>query len=296
MKTKTSEEKEHSEFGGSQAERIINCPGSVILSRGIPNKSNAASEEGTEAHACLEFIINNRKKLNDKLTRKKVLDHAEQKWNQDQIDYALDALTWINEQISPNGEIFVEQKIDSSKYTTEGQKSTVDISIANWSARELIVADYKYGKHAVEVKKNSQIIYYALGVIFKLNGWKKFDRIRCVIIQPRAHHKDGQIREWYISIDSAINWGRKFKKAVKIALKPNAPLKYGEKYCFFCLAKNKCPVMKTKNAAKDFDVIDDFNDEKGGDCMPDKTVKKASKKKASKKVSKKKVSKKVSKK
>jgi hypothetical protein len=252
MNTNTSEEKEHSEFGGSQAERILNCPGSVVLSRGIPNVSNAAADEGTDAHAALEFFILNRSKLNNQTTRNKVMKLAKKKWNQEMIEYALDALTWIEEQISPNGDLYAEQKVDSSRFTTDNQKSTVDVTIANWSARELIIADYKFGKHPVEVKKNAQLIYYALGVLIKLKGFKRFERIRCVIIQPRAHHKDGVIREWYISVEDAIKWGKKFRKVVKIALKPKAPLKYGDKYCFFCLAKKKCPVMREKQLLNDF--------------------------------------------
>lgn len=258
MKTKTSEVKEHSEFGGSQAERIMNCPGSVVLSRGIPNKENEASKDGTAGHACLEFIIKNHKKLMNKKSRKKILEYAEGcetdgvSWDKEKIDYALDALTWVKDQLTVNSSVFVELKLDSSAFTTEGQKSTLDIAIANWSARELIIADYKYGKHPVEVKKNSQLIYYALATLIKLKAFKKFDRIRLVIIQPRAPHKDGVIREYYMGVDDAIKWGKKFRKVVKTALGPKPPLKMGDKWCFFCPAKKKCPEMKTKMAAKDF--------------------------------------------
>jgi hypothetical protein len=268
INTKTSEEKAHSEFGGSQAERIMNCPGSVILSRGIPNKTNKASERGTAAHACLEFLVNNRDKLKKPSTRKKVLKAAEEgftmgeadgeviHWDEGMIANALHAVAWVEKQLQPGSEVFVETKVESTKFTTKDkknrQKSTLDIGIANYAARELIIADFKNGTHPVEVKKNSQLIYYALAMLIKLKGWKKFDRIRLVIIQPNAHHKDGGIREWYLSVDDAIKWGKRFRKKVKLALKPKAPLKIGDKWCFFCLAKKKCPAMKARMAAKDF--------------------------------------------
>jgi hypothetical protein len=267
LNTKTSEVKEHSEFGGSKSEQILNCPGSVLLSRGIPNKDNPASMHGTAAHACLEFIIRNHKQLKNPVQRKRILKKALSSsttiidsdnvthvidWDEEMVDDAIDALAWVKEQLSPNTTVYVESKIDSSSFTTEGQGSTLDIGIAVWSARELIIADYKYGKHAVEVKNNSQLIYYALGMLIKLKAFKKFDRIRLVIIQPRASHKDGHIREHVISVEDAIKWGKKFRKVVKIALKPNAPLKIGDKWCFFCLAKKKCPAMKAKMASKDF--------------------------------------------
>lgn len=300
MKTQTSEVKQHSEFGGSQAERILNCPGSVIMSRGVPSKTNDASEEGTAAHACLEFFIINRHLLKKKSTREKILAKAEESftigesgkkihWDEHMIAYALDALAWLEKKVAPDGEMFAETKVESTKFTTGSkknrQKSTLDVSITNYGARELIIADYKFGKHKVEVENNSQLIYYALALLIKIKGWNKFDRIRCVIIQPRAHHKDGPFREWVISVEDAINWGRKFKKVVALALKPDAPLKYSEKYCFFCPGKKKCPVIKARQTSNDFDVIED---EKEVSEM-------GSKKKATKKVSKKKAAKKTKK-
>jgi hypothetical protein len=262
---KTSEVKAHSEFGGSQAERIMNCPGSVILSRGIPNRTNPSANRGTAAHACLEFIVNNRDALKSKASRKKILAAALEmetpieedgevievvQWDEDMVNDALNALTWIQEQVSPNGVIHVETRLDTSAFTTDDQSSTLDIGIANYSARELIIADYKYGKYKVKVKNNSQLIYYALGLLIKLKAFKKFDRVRLVIIQPNSTGKT--ITEHTMSVDACIKWGKKFRKVVKVALRPKAPLKYGEKYCFFCLAKKKCPVMKGRMAAKDF--------------------------------------------
>jgi len=249
----TSEVKTHSEFGGSKSKQILNCPGSVVLSRGIPNKSNAAADKGTNAHSCVEFFIRNHKMLKKKVTRDVCINIARntEEWDESMIENALDTLTWLKEQVSPNTSVYVESKVDSSAFTTEGQGSTLDIAVANWSARELIIADFKNGKHPVEVEENSQLIYYALGMLIKLKGFKKFDRVRCVIIQPNAYHKNGTIREWYISVDDAIKWGKKFRKTVKIALKPNAPLKYGE-WCFFCLANKICPVIRERKASRDF--------------------------------------------
>lgn len=267
VNTKTSEVKAHAEFGGSKAEQILNCPGSVLLSRGIPNRTNPAANRGTAAHACLEFIVNNRGKLKNPKTRKKLLASALEMetpieedgkvievvpWDEEMIEDALHALTWVLDNVAPDGEIFVETHLDSSRFTTDDQFSTLDIGIANYSARELIIADYKYGKHPVQVKMNSQLIYYALAMLILLKGFKKFDRIRLVIIQPNAPHKEGIIREYTMSVEKAIKWGKKFRKTVKIALKPKAPLKYGDKWCFFCLAKKKCPVMRERIAARDF--------------------------------------------
>lgn len=266
IKKKTSEVKEHSEFGGSQAERIMNCPGSVLLCRGKEGKDNPASWRGTAAHACLEFIINNRDKLKEPTERKKFLKlvskmFTEMKdkkgkvvhtvmWDELMIEDALSALTWILKQKQKDGVLYVEERLDTSAFTTKNQSSTLDVGIANYKARELIIIDYKYGKYKVDVKKNSQLIYYALGMLLKLNGWKKFDKVRLVIIQPYGSGKAE--KEYHTTVDECIKWGKKFRKTVKIALKPKAPFKIGDKYCYFCLGKNECPAMKKRMIDKEF--------------------------------------------
>ena len=255
MKTKTSEVKEHSEFGGSQAKRIRKCPASVKASRGVANVSSAKADEGTDAHACLEFIINNRLKLKKESTRKKVLSAAKRRWDKDMIMYALDALTYLQNQMGPGSELIAEQKLDTSKFTTDDQSSTLDATIINWKARELIIADYKYGTHPVDVKMNDQLIYYALGMLIKLRAWKHIDRIRLVIIQPRAHHKDGPNREYFLSVDQAVKWGRRFKKTVRIALGKNPPYNYGSEWCYFCLAKPKCKEYAKQQVMREFENV-----------------------------------------
>lgn len=252
LKKKTSEVKSHSEFGGSQAKRISKCPASVKRCRGKESKENEASARGTNAHACLEFIINNRDKLKKKSEREKVLQYAEDhdEWDEDMVADALDTLVWVEKQIQPGGELFVEEHLDTSAFTTKDQSSTLDISVANWRARELVIADYKYGKHPVKAKWNYQLIYYALGMLIKLKAWNKFDRIRLVIIQPNGPKKHS-INEWTMSVEQAIKWGKRFRKTVKVALGKNPPYQHGE-WCFFCLGKPGCPEFQKQMMLKEF--------------------------------------------
>jgi hypothetical protein len=72
----------------------------------------------------------------------------------------------------------------------------------------ITVCDFKYGKNvAVEVEQNPQLIYYGLGAIFReMKAQKKKDlvkfiqdnnvHVRLMIVQPRAEHEDGPVREW----------------------------------------------------------------------------------------------------
>ena len=244
-------ESEHSEFGGSQAERIINCPGSVRLSRGIPRKSNLAAERGTLAHKCLEVLINNRHCLQILAERKKLLNKLKKKYDEDMIEHGLDALTHVQSITKPNGEIFAEVKVDSSKFTTKDQKSTLDIGVVNWDQKHLIILDYKFGTHTVEAKNNFQLMYYALAFLLKIKGFGKIKKVTVGIIQPNSHHKKGHIRTWNVSVEKLISFGRLMRRTTKIALKKDAPLKHGD-WCFFCPANSKCPIIKQRRSAKDF--------------------------------------------
>jgi hypothetical protein len=47
----------HSPLGASSMERWQNCPGSIRLSRGIPNTESVYAQEGTKAHELAERIL-----------------------------------------------------------------------------------------------------------------------------------------------------------------------------------------------------------------------------------------------
>ncbi len=88
-------------------------------------------------------------------------------------------------------------------------------------------------------------------------GWKHFDRVVLIIIQPRFEHPSGKNeRVWETTAKNILAWGTKFKTAVKKAEAPGAinDLTSGE-HCRFCLARIKCPKLKDeafKQAQIDF--------------------------------------------
>lgn len=257
LNKKTSEEKAHALFSASGSERWLNCEGSIELSKGLPDEEGSeASKEGTVAHSCLEFICKNRK--NPEAARKMAL----KTWSQEMVDHALTALDYVNSILKkyPDAQIFIETRVDASKFTMPGQFGTLDICIVIPSIKKIFIIDYKYGVGLlVDPKDNSQLIYYGLGMLLKL-GWNKFKTCELVILQPRREDDQGQtVRSWVTTSDVLLAWGTKFKTGVKKALRPNAPLKYGEKHCFFCPARHKCPELKEKGFKE---AMIDFDDSK----------------------------------
>lgn len=258
MKKQTAAvEEEHSEYGGSGAKKWMGCVGSTALSRGMPNYENEASADGTLAHACLEFLLKNRKNL------KAAERMAAKTWQPHHIKHGLEAVKYVEELLwywkvadKPNA-LHIESKVDASAFTKPGQGGSLDIGIDASEHRTLIIGDYKFGAGiGVDPDENPQLIYYALAMLLKL-GWKKFDKVILIVLQPRFEHPSGETnRVWETTASNILAWGKKFKTAVKLAEAPGAEknLTPGE-HCRFCLARIKCPKLKEealKQAQIDF--------------------------------------------
>lgn len=264
--TKTSEVKAHAEFSASGAERWLNCPGSISLSKKAPpQRESAYAAEGTQAHACLEFILKNRKNLD------KAIAGARRIYPGGMVDHAVEAAAWcLAKQKSMAGaELFCETKVDASPYVCEGQFGTLDVSIVQEFGR-LTIIDYKYGAGTVvepaglDGRGNPQLVYYALGVSHQYAH--NFSDVELVVIQPRAYHESGETtRSHVMSIEELLAWEVTFKAGVKRARASNAPHVSGP-WCKYCNAAVICPELKTK-AMSQAQIV--FSDDKGLVTVPE---------------------------
>jgi DNA-cytosine methyltransferase len=257
MEKKTSEEKLHSTYGASGSKQWMTCVGSIQMSEGMPNYENEASKDGTLAHACLEFLLKNRK------NKKAAAQMAAKTWQEHHIKYGLETVEYIEELLGhwkvadkPNA-LYIETEIDASKFTRDGEFGTLDLGIDASEQKTLIIGDYKFGAGiSVHPKDNPQLVYYALGMLLKL-GWKKFDKVILIVMQPRKANEEGETNHvWETTTENILSWGKKFKAAVKRSEAPGAitNLTSGD-HCQFCLARIKCPKLKDealKQAQIDF--------------------------------------------
>lgn len=254
---KTSTEKAHAKYSASGSSRWLSCPGSIRLSEKAPPQLDSPyAKEGTDAHLVLELLM---KEYTKKGGRPRVLaQELLKKYPKEMLTHAREAIQAISEKYNYFGATWVcETRVDASGFTMPGQFGTADCAIVE-EFGTLTVIDYKYGAGVpVDVENNSQLIYYALGVAIKYD--MNFNQVRLVVIQPRADHKDGPIREQLMTIDELAAWIPIFKAGVKAAEKKDAPLKYGEKWCRWCPAASICPEISSqafKTAQIDFDVVE----------------------------------------
>jgi len=245
-----SEEKAHATFGASSSERWMECPASIALcEKAPPQKQSEYASEGTDAHSVLEAFLKNPAK------RFQTETFLKQKYPLEMVLHGMRAATWIINQMSKGAVLLSETRVDASAFTREGEFGTLDAAIVE-EFGTLTVCDYKYGQGvAVEAEGNTQMLYYALGIAERYNY--NFSRVRMVILQPRAEHEKGPIREWVITIDELLEWKEKFKAGVERALDPLAEFKHG-KWCRWCPAAPLCPEISEKaitEAKLDFDDL-----------------------------------------
>jgi hypothetical protein len=115
----------------------------------------------------------------------------------------------------------------------------------------LYIRDLKYGRGAVvEVEDNPQLLYYAAGALLSLPAEVRMlvTNIDMGIVQPRAEHPDGPVRNLVISRKELIDWVEtKLKPAVLRVMQNDtefdpSDLKPGS-HCRFCKALAACPAV-----------------------------------------------------
>lgn len=258
MKSQTAP-KQHSTYGASSSFRYLNCPGSIALSKKAPPpKESAYAKEGTDAHECLEKLVRDSTSSNIATCR--------EQYGNEMVEHALETVEWLKAKLKsmPGSKVLCEAKVDASHFTRPGEFGTLDLGIVSLG-RKLVVIDYKYGSGvAVNPEENTQMIYYALGLLKRYNY--NFSEVELVIKQPRAWHESGKTtRFWNVSLTELRNWEEKFKEGVKLCESEDAPLASGD-WCKFCPATIICPEVKERSL-KEAQIA--FSDETGIEKLPE---------------------------
>lgn len=236
----------HSKIGASSAYRWQACPGSVKLCEPLPNISSVYAEEGTKAHDVAAQW----------LTSGVCPDGVDAEMLE-----AVEVYVNLIEAERPEGcEALVEHGFDLSS-VHPGLFGTCDAIIFDSKAKTLRVYDYKHGAGIpVEVERNSQLVYYALGAL--LSTGFPADLVELVIVQPRAVHAGGPIRRWTLPTLELIDFAADLKDSAVRTEASDAPLNAGD-WCHFCPAKAICPALEARARAvakSEFDpVVDKAN-------------------------------------
>lgn len=239
-----SEERAHSELGGSTAHRWINCTASVALVRTMPpQESSEAAEEGTKAHEAVQLVLEDF--LEHKLTGTDPDIRACLIADEDMLEAAFgfrDAL-WKNvlgEAITGKAYGVEEEFTFSTELNSYGFIDFWCVYIDDRGKRVGVIADYKYGYKYVAAKDNDQLCFYACALLREIReGGKNLDKVVCIIYQPRD--ASGQpYREVTYTAKQLDKWRDKALKAAHdIFVTKKTKFKVGE-WCQHCRGRAAC--------------------------------------------------------
>lgn len=228
---------QHSKIvGGSTAKRVIACPGSVALvDKMPPQPSSSYADEGTLLHDTIADILSKDDLPEAYLGRK----HNDAVLTQDLIDNKLHvALAGLLE-VDPKLEMeyAVESRVGFGDFLPDVFGST---DLLGRIGDRAVVLDWKFGDGvAVEATENAQLLFYAAAArrtpdtAWAFEGAKE---VELIIVQPPF------VKRWVTTLDRVDAFEKELAAAVKIAMKPDAPLASGD-HCKWCAAKPVCPVM-----------------------------------------------------
>lgn len=222
--------------GGSTAKRVINCPGSVALVDKMPPKpSSSYADTGTLLHDTIADVLTKDMHPAAYLGRK----YAEIELTQDLLDSKLLVALQALDEIDPEGNLdyAVEAVVGFGELLPDVFGS---VDFIGRLGDRAIVLDWKFGDGvAVEVEENAQLLFYAAAAMrtpktaWVFEGAKD---VELVIVQPPS------VKRWVTTIDRIKAFEEELVRAVRVALKPDAPLAAGD-HCKWCAAKPVCPLM-----------------------------------------------------
>ena len=232
----------HALLSASASHRWLNCPPSVRLSEGIPDRGGEYAQEGTDAHSLCEYRL---KKL---LGMEAVNPTEHLDWYNGEMEecaenyasYVLELLEKAKETCA-DPVVLVEQRVDFSRFVENGF-GTADCIIISDGAMNIV--DYKHGKGVeVSAEGNPQMMLYALGALEIFDGICDIDEVQMTIFQPRI----GNISVSGMSKDAMLEWanGELTEKAA-LAYEGGGEFACGD-WCRFCKAKAVCRKRAEEN-------------------------------------------------
>ena len=249
----------HAYLSASASHRWLACPPSAKLCEGIADETSTYAQVGTDCHELCAFLV-------EKHLGKDVKDPTEDLtyYNAEMQNCAEEYCNYVIEQFErakqfcPDPMIFIEQRLDFSRWVEQGFGTGDCVIIAD---EVLHIIDYKHGLGVlVESEGNTQMMCYALGALDAFEALYDIDKIEMTVFQPRRDN----VSTSTITKDALLTWAEQ-------VLKPTASLAYEGKgefnagdHCQFCKAKATCRKRAEKNlelAQYDFqvpDLLDDF--------------------------------------
>jgi len=259
---------DHALLAPSKSEQWMNCPGSITLTKDLPNDTSVYAREGTFAHSVAAKLLNE-----DKDAREAIGWHGDgdgvlgtsREFTVD-TDMAKHLQVYLNEVrrvvLMTGGKLCVEQKVQ----LTPNVYGTLDAAVVfdGKLAFVLHIFDLKYGAGTlVPVVGNPQLLIYALAALATA-GYNTglIEGVWLHIVQPRRLDSDGEAhREVFVTSAELEAFRREVARAEQLAIPVRGamPDLLPGDWCKFCKARGNCPALRNRALATAQSVFSDMD-------------------------------------
>ena len=229
------------------------CTGWPMMAQAFPELEDSVdSLEGDASHEIAEGLVNDAKTGSpnprntaadwEGKTSAKGVVFTEEMFDGAKI-YADDIkAVMLERQVFGGPALRVEQRVEVPKVHAHNW-GTPDCALYDEKKATLYIWDYKFGRVVVEAFENWQAMNYAAGLFSELGidgHLDQFTRVKIRIVQPRAYHREGVIREWSFVASDLRGHINSLKFNAEEAMGPNAKFRTGP-HCQHCPGRHACP-------------------------------------------------------
>jgi hypothetical protein len=238
----------HSQFGGSVAARVLNCPASVKLIEKVPphlRKSSTYADRGSALHAAMALLIEEKRRIDD---------IAGETFNgytitSDDVETALrPAYAYAVALIDTDGAAYYfERRADFP--TIPGAFGTADLIVRIGST--IYIIDFKFGSgvrvlvlypDGDEDVLNPQLMFYAAAVRHSLpEFFAGVEDVVLTIVQPVAIEPDAEMVSSVTITPAELDAFIPIYRAACEEARSESPRLERGSWCRFCPAKPICP-------------------------------------------------------
>lgn len=257
----------HSPLGGSQIDRVLECPASLALGRKVsPKTATFPMLEGTAAHRLAEYLLDPKGGILMP-TAIKIFNETDPRLDGVMVQVTremIDAVTVYLEEVKmalqasgPDAQLFIETEIQCPGIHPEAFGS-LDCYILVPSKKLIRIYDYKHGRGKKSHAK-LQMGYYGIGLKRK---HPEVERYICTTVQPRFFGDDdtefrGRIVDEWTKTELEDLEGIMHSRA-KLAMDILASGAKGEfcagDHCEWCPGAAICP-LKLQKHEKEMDLV-----------------------------------------
>ena len=236
----------HSILGASSAHRWLVCSAAPGAEATMPASTSEYAEEGTAAHTLASVCLLSGTDAIGALDTTITNEHGSKfEVTEEMVEAVQIYLDAVRAELKRDkGSILlVEHKFDLG-FIAPDMFGTCDAVVIQ-PFGDMRVFDLKYGAgRAVDVTDNPQLKYYGLGALQHPRA-VGIEAVTLTIVQPRAHHKGGVIRDDSMVPAYLVEWGNTVLKAAAKKAKESPEFVPGE-HCGWCRYAPVCAALKGK--------------------------------------------------